>query len=133
MSSSLHLRTRSAIRGQTSLTASAGLAFQPVDQVDDGVEPAPGSVADSGPRDGNGEMALAGSCATNEDSIALLGKESARCQLAHQWARCTRHSEATVRGWDGRCSNPGESSGPDSDIRGLIQRTPRKASAAARN
>src|SRR5512132_2329569 len=72
------------IVGQTSLTAAAGPAFQPVDQVDDGVEPAPGSAADAGPRDGNGEMALAGSCATDEDSIALLGKESARCQLAHQ-------------------------------------------------
>src|SRR5512132_1825360 len=45
---------------------------------------------------------------------------------ARSGARCTRHSEATVRGWDGRCSNPGESSGPDSDIRGLIQRTPGK-------
>src|SRR5512147_717359 len=45
------------IVSQTPLTAAAGLAFQPVDQVDDGVEPAPGSAADAGPRDGNGEMA----------------------------------------------------------------------------
>src|SRR5512134_1136374 len=30
------------IIAETSLTAGAGLAFQPVDQIDDGVEPAPG-------------------------------------------------------------------------------------------
>src|SRR5512147_409062 len=76
--------------------AAAGLPFQPVDQVDDGVEPAPGSAADAGPGDGNGEMALAGSCATDEDSIALLGKESARCQLVHQCLVDRRAVESEV-------------------------------------
>jgi hypothetical protein len=46
--------------------------------------------------DGNGEMALAGSCATDEDSIALLGKESARCQLAHQCLVDRRAVESEV-------------------------------------
>jgi hypothetical protein len=70
------------IVGQTSLTAAAGFAFQPVDQIDNGVEAAPGSAADARASDGNGEMALAGSGAADEDGIALLRKEGARCQLA---------------------------------------------------
>ena len=44
------------IVGQTSLPASAGLTFQPVDQVDDGVKAAPGAAADAGAGDGDGEM-----------------------------------------------------------------------------
>ena len=45
------------IVGQTSLlTAAAGLALQPVDQIDDGVEPAPGPAADAGAGDGDSEM-----------------------------------------------------------------------------
>ena len=48
------------IIGQPPLTAGAGLALQPVDQIDDGVEAAPGSAADAGAGDGDSEMALAG-------------------------------------------------------------------------
>jgi hypothetical protein len=44
------------IIGETSLTAGAGLAFQPVDLIDDGVEPAPGPTTDAGAGDGDGEM-----------------------------------------------------------------------------
>ena len=72
------------IVGQTSLTAAASFAFQPVDQIDDGVEAARGSAADAGAGDGDGEMALAGSGAADEDGVALLGKEGARCQLADE-------------------------------------------------
>jgi hypothetical protein len=44
------------IIGQPSLPAGARLAFQPVDQVDDGVEPATRAAADAGPGDGDREM-----------------------------------------------------------------------------
>ena len=44
------------IIGQPSLTAAAGLALQPVDQIDDGVEAAPGPAADAGAGDGDSEM-----------------------------------------------------------------------------
>ena len=84
------------IVGQTSLTAAAGLAFQPVDQVDHGVEPAPGSAADAGPGDGDGEMALAGAGAADEDGVALLGKEGAGCQFAYQGLVDRRAVEAEV-------------------------------------
>jgi hypothetical protein len=48
------------IVGEASLTAGAGLALQAVDQVDDGVKPAPGTAADASPGDGNGAVARAG-------------------------------------------------------------------------
>ena len=43
---------------------------------------APWPTADAGFGDGDSDMALAGSCAADEDSIALLGKEGAGCQIA---------------------------------------------------
>ena len=46
--------------GKPSLAAGSGLAFQAVDEVDDGVEAASGTAADTSPSDGNGKMALAG-------------------------------------------------------------------------
>ena len=47
--------------GEPALAAGAGFGLEPVDQVDDVEEAAPGAIADAGPRDGDGEMALAGS------------------------------------------------------------------------
>jgi hypothetical protein len=72
------------IVGEPALAAGSGFAFQAVDQVDDGVEPAAGAAADAGAGNGDGEMALAGAGAADEDGVALLGKEAARCQLAYQ-------------------------------------------------
>jgi hypothetical protein len=48
------------IIGVPPLPAATGLAFQTVDEVDDGVEAASRAAADAGPRDGDGEMRLAG-------------------------------------------------------------------------
>src|SRR5438270_7784074 len=42
------------------LPADAGFALQPIDEVDDSVEAAPGAAADAGPRNRYGQMRLAG-------------------------------------------------------------------------
>jgi hypothetical protein len=47
--------------GDPALAAVAGLGFEPIDEIDDIVEPAAGAGADAASRDGDGEMRLAGS------------------------------------------------------------------------
>ena len=47
--------------GEPSLPAIAGLGFEPVDEIDDIVEPAASAGADAGSRDGDGEGRLASS------------------------------------------------------------------------
>jgi len=47
--------------GEPALPAAAGLGFEPIDEIDDIVEPAAGAGADAASRDGDGEMGLAGS------------------------------------------------------------------------
>src|SRR5205807_9813753 len=42
------------IFGEPPLPAGAGFALQPIDEVDDGVEAAPGAAADAGPRNSYG-------------------------------------------------------------------------------
>jgi len=54
------------------LLAAACFRFQPIDQIDD-VEEAPAcSVADEGSGNGDGQMALSGSRAADEDDVALI-------------------------------------------------------------
>jgi hypothetical protein len=48
------------IFGEPPLPAGAGFTLQPIDEVDDGVEAAPGAAADAGPRNSYGQMRLAG-------------------------------------------------------------------------
>src|ERR1700756_3297893 len=48
------------IFGEPPLPAGAGLALQPVHEVDDGIEATPGAAADAGPRYRLGQMRLAG-------------------------------------------------------------------------
>jgi hypothetical protein len=45
------------VRREPPLAAGAGLAFQPIDEVDDRVEASARAVADAGSGDGIGEMA----------------------------------------------------------------------------
>jgi hypothetical protein len=47
--------------GDPALAAVAGLGFEPIDEIDDIVEPAAGAGADAASRDSDGEMRLAGS------------------------------------------------------------------------
>ena len=54
----------------------AGLGLEPVDEIDDVVEPATGSCSDAASGDSNGKMSLTGSGAADEHHIALLGDEA---------------------------------------------------------
>jgi hypothetical protein len=72
------------IIGQPSLAAGPGLAFQPVDQIDDGVEPAPRAAADAGPGDGDGEMTLAGA---GRSSVILPGVQRLRFGFSIRFIR----------------------------------------------
>jgi hypothetical protein len=67
-----------------SLAAGAGLCFKPVYQVHDGEEPAAGAIADTGARDGNREVGLAGARAADQHDVALMRQELAASQVAHQ-------------------------------------------------
>ena len=64
------------------LTALAGFALQPIDEVDDVEEPAARAVSDAGPRDGDGKMALAGSGAADQNNVALFGDERPTSEIA---------------------------------------------------
>ncbi len=72
------------IFGEPPLSAGAGFAFKPVDEVDDGVEAASDATANAGSRDGYGQMRLAGAGAADQHGIALLGQEGAARQIADQ-------------------------------------------------
>ena len=72
------------IIGKTPLTALAGLALQSIDEIHDVEEPAACTVSDAGPRDGNGEMALAGSGAADEDNITLFSDEGPTSEIANE-------------------------------------------------
>ena len=63
------------------------LGLEVVDQVDDVVAAAAGSLADAGARDGDGEMGLAGTGATDQDDVALALEEAAAGELAGSGAR----------------------------------------------
>ena len=45
--------------GESPLPAGAGFALQPIDEIDDGIEAAPGAAADAGPRNRYGQVRLA--------------------------------------------------------------------------
>src|SRR5436305_11240161 len=72
------------IFGEPPLPADAGFALQPVDEVDDGVEAAPGAAADTGPRNSYGQMRLAGAGSADQHGIALFGQKSAVLQVTDQ-------------------------------------------------
>lgn len=72
------------IVGRPPLLAAARFRFQPIDQIDD-VEEAPAcSVADQCTGNRDGEMALTGSRAADEDDVTLISDEGAGSQLSHQ-------------------------------------------------
>src|SRR4051794_16442607 len=70
--------------GEPSLPAGAGLALQPVHQVEDDVEAASCAATDARSRDGHGEMRFAGAGSADQDGVALLGQEGTGCQTADQ-------------------------------------------------
>jgi len=84
------------IFGEPPLSAGAGFGLQPIDEVDDGVEAAPGAAADAGPRNSYGQMRLAGAGSADQHSIALFGQKRAARQIAHQRLIDRRAGEVEV-------------------------------------
>jgi hypothetical protein len=70
--------------GQPPGATSAGLGFQLVDQIHDVEEAAPGSVADDGPRNGDGDMGLARARPADQHDVTLLVQELPSCEITHQ-------------------------------------------------
>ena len=68
---------RHEIVGHPPLPAGAALGFESVDQIDDVEEAAARAAADAGPRDGDGQMRLAGAGAADQHDVALVGEEVA--------------------------------------------------------
>ena len=67
-----------------------------VDQVDDVVAPAACALSDAGPRDGDGEMGLAGAGAADEHDVALALQEAAAGELLDQGFVDRRGGEVEV-------------------------------------
>ena len=62
--------------GKPALSSVTGLGLEPVDEIDDVVEPAPGAGANAASGNGDGEMGLAGAGPADQHGIALLGDEA---------------------------------------------------------
>jgi hypothetical protein len=61
--------------GEASLPAVAGLGLQPIDEIDDVVEPSAGAGTDAASRNGDGKMGLAGA---GRDSVTMPGVRRSR-------------------------------------------------------
>jgi hypothetical protein len=70
--------------GEPSLAAIASLGFEPVDEINDVVEPAAGAGADAAPGNRDGEVGLASPGAADQDGVALLREEAAAGEIAHE-------------------------------------------------
>ena len=70
--------------GEPALPTVAGLGLEPVDEIDDVVEPAAGAGADAASGDGDGKMGLAGAGPADQHGVALLGDEVAAGEVVHQ-------------------------------------------------
>src|SRR5690242_10820806 len=74
----------------------AGFALQPIDEVNDGVEAAPGAAADASPRNSYRQMRLAGAGSADQNRIALCGQKGAARQIADQCLVDRRAGEVEV-------------------------------------
>ena len=70
--------------GEPTLPPVAGFAGELVDEVDDVEEAAAGTAADAGAGDADRQVGLAGARAADQHQIALMRKEAAAGELAHQ-------------------------------------------------
>jgi len=70
--------------GKPALASIAGLGLEPIDEIDNVVEPATGTRSNAASGDGDCKMGLAGAGPADQHNIALLGKESAAGEIAHQ-------------------------------------------------
>ncbi len=70
--------------GNPALAGVASFSLEPVDEIDDIVEPATSARSNAASANGDGDMCFAGAGPANQNGIALLGKESAAGEIAHQ-------------------------------------------------
>ena len=78
------------------LASGAEFGLEVVDQVDDVVAAAACTLSDAGPRDGDGEMGLAGAGAADEHDVALALQEAAAGELLDQGLVDGRGGEVEV-------------------------------------
>ena len=69
---------------EPALACIAGLDLEPVDQINDVVEPAAGAAANAASSNRDGQMGLAGTGAADQNGVAPLGKEGAAGEIAHK-------------------------------------------------
>ena len=69
---------------EPALASVAGLALEPVDQIDDVVEPVAGAAANAASSNRDSQMGLAGTGAADQNSVAPLGKEGAAGEIANE-------------------------------------------------
>jgi len=70
--------------GNPALSTIAGLGLEPVDEIDDVVEAAPGAGSDTASGNRDGKMRLSRAGASDQDSVALLDEEAAAGEIMHQ-------------------------------------------------
>jgi len=61
-----------------------GLGLEPVDEIDDVVEPAAGAGSDAASGNGDSEMSLAGAGSADQHGVAWLGDEAATGQVVDE-------------------------------------------------
>ena len=82
--------------GDTPLASVAGLDLQAVDEVDDVVEAAAGTGSDAASGNSDGQMGLAGTGASDQDGVALLGDEAAAGEIIDEGLVDRRGTELEV-------------------------------------
>jgi hypothetical protein len=82
--------------GEPALSSIAGLGLEPVDEIDDVVEAAAGTITDAASGDSDGQMALAGTGAADQNDIALLGDEAAAGEIIDEGLVDRRGTELEV-------------------------------------
>src|SRR5689334_8876700 len=70
--------------GETALASIPDLGLEPVDEIDDIVEPTAGAATDAASNNGNGKMGLAGAGSANQDDIAMLSDEAASGEIVDE-------------------------------------------------
>ena len=82
--------------GDLALAASPCLGVEPVDEVDDGVEPATRALANATAGDRHRQMALAGAGTADQDDVTPLGEEAADRKIPDQHLVDRRLAELEV-------------------------------------
>src|SRR5947209_7369264 len=82
--------------GEPALASIAGLDLEPVDQIDDVIEPAACATANAASGNCDGQMSLACAGSADQDCVALLSEEGTSSEIAHERLIDRRASELEV-------------------------------------